>query len=117
MANLPPETGFPESVIDLLSGNLGQPKGVVSKDIQKAVLGKRKPLRGRAGASAPKIDLKKESSKLTKKLGRKASDDDLFSNLPYPKVFEDFQVFRKNMVMFLSYPQHLTFMVLKQGKK
>ena len=59
LANLPPETGFPESVIDLLSGNLGQPKGGWPKDIQKAVLGKRKPLRGRPGASAPKIDLKR----------------------------------------------------------
>ena len=28
-------------------------------------------------------------------MGRKASDDDLFSSLMYPKVFEDFQAFRK----------------------
>ena len=27
LANLPAETGFPQSVIDLMSGNLGQPKG------------------------------------------------------------------------------------------
>ena len=27
LINLPEETGFPQSVIDLLSGNLGQPKG------------------------------------------------------------------------------------------
>ena len=27
LVNLPPETGFPQSVIDLVSGNLGQPKG------------------------------------------------------------------------------------------
>ena len=67
MVNLPPETGFPESVIDLLSGNLGQPMGGWPKAVQKVVLGKRKPMRGRPGASAPKMDLKKEFSALQKK--------------------------------------------------
>ncbi|MBT3666669.1 MAG: pyruvate carboxylase, partial [Opitutae bacterium] len=94
LTNLPSETGFPESVIDLLSGNLGQPKGGWPKAIQKVILGKQKPLRGRPGASAPKIDLKKEANSLGKKLGRKASGDDLFSSVMYPKVFEDFQDFR-----------------------
>jgi pyruvate carboxylase len=96
LINLPPETGFPESVIDLLSGNLGQPKGGWPKAIQKVILGKQKPLRGRPGASAPKIDLKKEAVSLGKKLGRKASGDDLFSSVMYPKVFEDFQDFRSS---------------------
>ena len=55
------------------------------KAVQKVVLGKRKPMRGRPGASAPKIDLKKEFSALQKKIGRKATEDDLFSHLMYPK--------------------------------
>jgi len=90
IVNLPPETGFPESVIDLLSGNLGQPMGGWPKAVQKVVLGKRKPMRGRPGASAPKIDLKKEFSSLQKKIGRKATEDDLFSHLMYPQVFQDY---------------------------
>jgi len=94
MLNLPPETGFPESVIDLLSGNLGQPKGGWPKAVQKVVLGDRKPMRGRPGASAPKIDLKKEFASLQKKIGRKATEDDLFSHLMYPKVFQDYLAFR-----------------------
>ena len=44
----------------------------------------------RPGASAPKIDLKKEFSKLQKKIGRKATEDDLFSHLMYPQVFQDY---------------------------
>ena len=94
MVNLPPETGFPESVIDLLSGNLGQPLGGWPKEVQKVVLGKQKPMRGRPGASAPKIDLKKEFSKLQKKIGRKATEDDLFAHLMYPQVFQDYLGFR-----------------------
>ncbi len=94
MVNLPPETGFPESVIDLLSGNLGQPMGGWPKAVQKVVLGKRKPMRGRPGASAPKMDLKKEFSALQKKIGRKATEDDLFAHLMYPSVFQDYLGFR-----------------------
>ena len=39
LANLQYETGFPQSVIDLMSGNLGQPKGGWPKEIQKVILG------------------------------------------------------------------------------
>ena len=41
------------------------------------------------------MDLKKESAKLTKKLGHKSSDDELFSSVMYPQVFDDFQGFRR----------------------
>ena len=95
LVNLPPETGFPQSVIDLVSGNLGQPKGGWPKSVQKVILGKQKPMRGRPGASAPKVDLKKESQSLKKKLGSRYTDDDLFSSLMYPQVFNDFQDFKK----------------------
>ena len=95
LANLPPETGFPQSVIDLVSGNLGQPKGGWPKSVQKVILGKQKPMRGRPGASAPKVDLKKESQSLKKKLGSRYTEDDLFSSLMYPQVYNDFQDFKK----------------------
>jgi pyruvate carboxylase len=90
LVNLPEETGFPESVIDLLSGNLGQPLGGWPKKVQKTILGGRKPLRGRPGASVPKLDLKKERTRLSRKLGYKVSGDDLFSHLMYPKVHQEF---------------------------
>ncbi len=94
LVNLPEETGFPESVIDLLSGNLGQPLGGWPKKVQRAILGGRKPLRGRPGASAPKLDLSKERKRLTRQLGHKISDDALFANLMYPKVHEEYLSFR-----------------------
>ena len=95
LVNLPSETGFPQSVIDLVSGNLGQPKGGWPKAVQKVILGKQKPLHGRPGASAPKVDLKKESQSLKKKLGSRYTDDDLFSSLMYPQVYNEFQDFKK----------------------
>ena len=95
LVNLPEETGFPQSVIDLLSGNLGQPKGGWPKDVQKVILGGQKPMRGRPGASAPKMDLRKEKAALVRKFGKQCSDDDLFSSVMYPKVYTDFQDFKK----------------------
>ncbi len=52
MANLPEGTPFPESVVDMLSGGLGQPKGGWPRAVQKVVLGDRKAYKGRPGARA-----------------------------------------------------------------
>ena len=117
LTNLPPETGFPESVIDLMSGNLGQPTGGWPKNIQKVILGGRKPLRGRPGASAPKIDLAKESVKIKKKYGNKATDDDLFSSLMYPKVYDDFRDFRNKYGDVSVLPTTAYFHGLKPGEE
>ena len=68
----------------------------------KVILGKQKPLRGRPGASAPKIDLDKNAKTLKRKLGSKYSEDDLFSSLMYPKVYEDFLDFQKVRGCFSS---------------
>ena len=95
LINLPEETGFPQSVIDLLSGNLGQPKGGWPKAVQKVILGKQKPMKGRPGASAPKMDLKKEKVSLIKQFGKHCTDDDLFCSVMYPQVFKEFQDFKK----------------------
>src|SRR5688572_13756801 len=81
VVNLEPgSTPFPESVIDMLSGGLGQPMSGWPKQLQKVVLGKEKPLRGRPGASLAPADFKAERRSLAGKLKREATDDDLFSH-------------------------------------
>jgi len=117
LVNLPPETGFPQSVIDLVSGNLGQPKGGWPKSVQKVILGKQKPMRGRPGASAPKVDLKKESQSLKKKLGSRYTDDDLFSSLMYPQVYNDFQDFKKKYGDVTVLPTTAYFHGLEPGEE
>jgi pyruvate carboxylase len=96
VVNLPEGTAFPESVIDMLSGNLGQPLGGWPKALQRVVLGKRKPLRGRPGASAPKVRLEKVREELAGKLRRDPTSDELYSYLMYPQVFLDFAKFQKD---------------------
>ncbi|MGE9267178.1 MAG: pyruvate carboxylase subunit B, partial [Verrucomicrobiales bacterium] len=82
---------FPESVIDMLAGGLGQPDGGWPKDIQKLVLGKRVPVTVRPGELAAPIDLDETRAELSQQLGRETNDDDLYSHLMYPQVFADFQ--------------------------
>ena len=47
------ELAFPESVVDLVSGRMGQPPGGFPAKIRQRVLRGERPLRGRPGASLP----------------------------------------------------------------
>ena len=90
MVNLEPGTAFPESVVDMLSGGLGQPKGGWPKKVQKVVLGDRKPFRGRLGARAEKVDLDATREEVKAIIKRSdCNDDDLYAYLMYPQVFKD----------------------------
>ncbi|EEF60728.1 pyruvate carboxylase [Pedosphaera parvula] len=91
VVNLEPgATPFPESVIDMLMGGLGQPVGGWPKQVQKVVLGDRKPLKGRPGEDIPPLNFKKAKTELAAKLKRDVTDDDLYSSLMYPEVFQEF---------------------------
>jgi pyruvate carboxylase len=86
----PGSVPFPESVIDMLSGGLGKPLGGWPRKVQQVVLGKRKPLRGRPGASLKPLPFKKIEEELAAKLRREVTLDDVFSHVMYPEVFADF---------------------------
>ena len=117
LVNLEPGTPFPESVVDMLSGGLGQPKGGWPKDVQKVVLGDRKPFKGRPGARAEKIDLKAARATLSKKYKREIHDDDLYSHLMYPKVFEDLIKFVNKYGHARALPTPAFFYGLKPGEE
>ena len=86
----PGSVPFPESVIDMLSGGLGQPVGGWPKKVQEVVLGKRKPIKGRPGEELKPLNFKKIAEELSTKLKREATDDDIFSHVMYPEVFAEF---------------------------
>jgi pyruvate carboxylase len=96
VVNLEPgATAFPASVVDMLSGGLGQPPGGWPKRLQQVVLGDKKPNRGRPGAGLPAIDLEKERASLRAKLKRDVSDAALYSHLMYPEVYADYAKFER----------------------
>jgi pyruvate carboxylase len=84
------QLAFPESVVEFFEGRLGQPLNGFPKRLQKRVLGRRKPLRGKPGASLPPADLAATRRQLEKRLGRPADARDVVTQLLYPRVFPDF---------------------------
>ncbi len=84
------EIAFPESVVQLLNGELGTPPGGFPDDITARVLKGKKPLTGRPGAHLAPADLEAERATAAEAIGRDVSDEDLASYLMYPKVFSDF---------------------------
>jgi pyruvate carboxylase len=88
----PGSTSFPESVIDMLAGGLGQPVGGWPKKLQQIVLGNRKPLTGRPGAGLKPLQFAKIAEDLAK-LKPEVSRDDVFSHIMYPEVFAGYAKF------------------------
>jgi pyruvate carboxylase len=101
VVNLEPgAVGFPESVIDMMSGGLGWPPGGFPEAVQRVVLGEKAFKEARAAYKRSKrphakrntqhADLARLQRDLTDKLRREATDDDVYSHLMYPQVFADF---------------------------
>ncbi len=113
----PGSIDFPESVIDMLAGGLGQPDGGWPVDVQKVVLGNRKATTKRPGELAEPIDLDATRVELSAKLGRPANEDDLYSHLMYPQVFADFMAFRAKYDDLSGLPSPAFFYGLQIGEE
>lgn len=86
----PRELAFPESVVELLEGKLGQPAGGFPEKLVARVLKGRKPLSGRPGATLPPADFAAAITVLAGKKKRQPTERDVLSYLLYPRVTEDF---------------------------
>jgi pyruvate carboxylase len=116
--NLAPGSApFPQSVIEMLSGGLGQPLGGWPRRLQRVVLGKTRPRRGRPGAGMPPLNFKKTRDDLAAKLKREITDDDLFSHLMYPEVFAEFARFSRDFADASVLPTPAFFYGLKPGEE
>jgi len=84
------ELAFPESVVDLIAGRMGQPPGGFPPKLRKRVLRDIKPVKGRPGASLPPADFEGDAKALEAILGRPPAKCEVLSHLLYPRVFEDY---------------------------
>ena len=85
------DVSFPDSVIDMMRGNLGQPPGGFPKAIQKKILKGEKPMTDRPGKHMKALDLEATRKELSDKFdGAEIDDEDLNGYLMYPKVFTDY---------------------------
>ena len=85
------DLSFPESVVDMMRGNLGQPPGGFPKTIVKKILKGEKPNLERPGKHLKNVNLEKVRKDLSAQLDDMIIDDeDLNGYLMYPKVFIDY---------------------------
>lgn len=89
------ELAFPQSVVGMFEGNLGQPPGGWPEALQKKILRGKKPMTERPGASLPPADLEAEAKQLEGILERPPIHQEVLSSLLYPKVFREFVDFQK----------------------
>ncbi len=85
------DVAFPDSVVDMLRGNLGQPPGGWPAGISKKVLKDEIPSTERPGKHLPAVDIEAVRTKVSAELeGLKVDNEDLAGYLMYPKVFLDY---------------------------
>ena len=84
------DVAFPESVVQLFRGDIGQPYGGFPEVLQKKILKGKKALTERPGAHLPPADLDAERKKIQEKLPRAVTEEDLASYLMYPRVWMDY---------------------------
>ena len=84
------ELAYPQSVIDLLDGSMGLPKGGFPVKVRKRILGKRKPVRGRPGNLLPPADFEQTAAEVRRFLRREPKRREVVSYLLYPEVYQQF---------------------------
>ena len=85
---------FPETVIDMMEGHLGQTLGGFPPEIQKAILKDKTPINVRPGELIPSADFDGNRKRLELDLNHHITDQDLISAFLYPGVFEEFDKHR-----------------------
>ncbi|MCB1363114.1 MAG: pyruvate carboxylase [Rhodobacteraceae bacterium] len=85
------DVAFPDSVIDMLRGNLGQPPGGFPDAIVRKVLKDEAPNTERPGRHLAPVVLEDVRAQVSAELdGKPVDDEDLNGYLMYPKVFMDY---------------------------
>ncbi|KKB41973.1 pyruvate carboxylase [Bacillus thermotolerans] len=81
---------FPDSVIELFEGYLGQPAGGFPKELQKVILKGKEPITVRPGELLESVDFGAIRQELYQELGRQVTDHDVIAYALYPKVFLEY---------------------------
>ncbi|WP_151089149.1 pyruvate carboxylase [Hymenobacter baengnokdamensis] len=111
-----PSLSFPESVRELLRGDIGQPLGGWPADVQKAVLKDEQPFTDRPNEHLAPIDFDKEWAEF-EKTHPNAQFTDLLSSLLYPKVFAEYWEFRQEYGDVSRIQTPVFFFGLKEGEE
>ena len=108
---------FPESVVSMFRGELGQPPGGFPEKLQKIVLKGEKPFTDRPNEHLDPIDFDNEFKEFQERFDTDTTLLDFISFKLYPKVYEDFYNHRKIYGEVMPLPTKAFFYGLKNGEE
>lgn len=111
------DVSFPESVVSMLRGDLGQPPGGWPKALQEKVLKGEASYTAVPGSLLPPADLEAERKAIETKLDRKVDDFEFASYLMYPKVFTDYAQAHETYGPVSVLPTHAYFYGIAAGEE
>ncbi|WP_018921405.1 pyruvate carboxylase [Salsuginibacillus kocurii] len=86
---------FPDSVVELFQGYLGQPYQGFPKELQRIILKGREEITYRPGENMEPVQFNELKEELYHKLNRQVTAHDVLSYALYPKVYMDYQRFNQ----------------------
>ncbi|MBI6629899.1 pyruvate carboxylase [Pontibaca salina] len=112
------EVSFPDSVINMLRGNLGQPPGGFPSAIVKKVLNDQQPDTERPGKHLEPVDLEAARAEVEAELeGKTVDDEDLNGYLMYPKMFLDYMGLHRQYGPVRTLPTRTFFYGMEPGEE
>lgn len=111
------DISFPDSVINFMKGDLGQPYGGFPAEFQKIVLKDKQPYTERPNAHLKPIDIDKEFNEFKEKFGTSRTILDYLSYKLYPKVYQDYYDFIGKYSNVWNIPTTAFFYGMKQNEE
>ncbi|PZX16272.1 pyruvate carboxylase [Palleronia aestuarii] len=112
------DLSFPDSVIDMMRGALGQPPGGWPQALQKKILKNETPYTDRPGKHLDPVDFEETRAEASKAAGGvEIDDEDLMGYLMYPKVFTDYRLRNEEYGPVRTLPTQTFFYGMEVGEE
>jgi pyruvate carboxylase len=111
------DLAFPESVVGMFKGMLGQPYQGWPEELQKVILKGEQPITCRPGELLEPVDFIEERLKLEEKLGHRVDERALVSSILYPLVYPEFDRHRQEYSDTSVIPTPIFFYGLELGQE
>ncbi len=111
------DLAFPESVVGMFKGMIGQPYQGFPRELQRIILKGEEPISCRPGELLEPVDFDEERLKVEAKIGRPVDDKSLISYILYPHVFPEFDRHRQEYSDTSVIPTPIFFYGLEPGQE
>jgi len=111
------ELAFPESVVGMFKGMIGQPYLGWPEELQKVILKGEQPITCRPGELLEPVDFIEERLKLEEKVAHRVDERALISSILYPHVYPEFDRHRQEYSDTSVIPTPIFFYGLEPGQE